>query len=117
VKQLAIMSFLSTSVIQIQINNKVPVYERNIAAVFGGQMHILSAPAVTVNSANLSKWTADTVVHFKNKISLDQTTQWTVNILKDVAPAASLGDGVAATWNTTSDFLRVEMIGRLTAQL
>jgi hypothetical protein len=114
VKQLAIMAFLSTTVLQVQINNKVPQYERNLAALFGGAMHIVSAPSATIDSANSTKWTADTVVHFKQKIPLDQSTQWTVNIVKDAAPAASLGDGVAVT---TSDILRVETIGRLTAQL
>ena len=114
VKQLAIMAFLSTTILQLQINNKVPQYERNLAALFGGQMHLITAPAVTVGSMNASKWTADTVVHFKQKISLDQSTQWTVNIVKDAAPAAALGDGVAVT---SSDILRVECIGRLTAQL
>jgi len=117
VKQLAIMAFFASTVLQVQINNKVPQYERSLASLIGGQMQAVSAPAVTVGSSNLTKWQADTVVHFNQKISLDQSTQWTVNIVKDIAPAASLGDGVLSTWNTTSDILRVECIGRLTAQL
>ena len=100
-------TFLAKAVLQIQINNKVPTYERNLAALLGGQVQIITAPAVTVNSRNLSVWTGNTVVKFKKKISLDQTTQWTVNILKDVANNAAL----------TGDYLRVEMIGRLTAKL
>lgn len=107
VDQLAVITFLAKSVLQVQINNKVPQYERNIGSLIGGQMHAVTAPAVTVNSRNLSVWTGDTVVRFKKKIALDQTTQWTVNILKDAANAAAL----------TGSYLRVEMIGRLTAQL
>jgi hypothetical protein len=105
--QLDLTTFLAKSVLQVQINNKVPSYERNIAALIGGQIHAVTAPAVTVNSRNLSIWTGNTVVRFKKKIQLDQTTQWTVNILKDAANAAAL----------TGDYLKVEMIGRLTAQL
>ena len=107
VDQLALITFLAKSVLQVQINNKVPQYERNIGSLIGGQIHAVTAPAVTVNSRNLSVWTGDTVVRFKKKIALDQTTQWTVNILKDAANAAAL----------TGSYLRVEMIGRLTAQL
>jgi hypothetical protein len=95
------------AVLQVVINNKVPTYERTLAGLIGGQLQVITAPAVTVNSQILSKWQADTVVHFKKAIKLDQTVQWTVNILKDAANAASL----------TGDYLRVEMIGRLTAQL
>ena len=105
--QLAFTTFLAKSVLQVQINNKVPTYERNLAALIGGQVHAVTAPAVTVNSRNLSVWTGDTVVKFKNKISLDQTTQWTINILKDAANAAAL----------TGDYVRVEMMGILTARL
>ena len=104
---LSLTTFLNKSVLQVQINNKVPQYERTLAGLIGGALHVVTAPAVTVNSQVLSKWQADTMVHFKKKIALDQTTQWTVNILKDVANAAAL----------TGDYLRVEMIGRLTAQL
>jgi hypothetical protein len=107
VDQLALTTFLAKSVLQVAINNKVPQYERNLASLIGGQVHAVTAPAVTVNSKNLSVWTGDTVVRFKKKIALDQTTQWTVTILKDAANAAAL----------TGSYLRVEMIGRLTAQL
>lgn len=107
VDQLALTTFLAKSVLQVAINNKVPQYERNLASLIGGQVHAVTAPAVTVNSKNLSTWNADTVVRFKKKIALDQTTQWTVTILKDAANAANL----------TGSYLRVEMIGRLTAQL
>ena len=105
--QLALMTFLNKTVIQVQINNKVPTYERNVGALIGGSIQAVTAPAVTVNSRNLSIWTGNTVVRFKKKIPLDQTVQWTVNFLKDAANAAAL----------TGDYLRVEMIGRLTAQL
>lgn len=105
--QLALITWLAKTVLQVQINNKVPQYERNLAALIGGAIQVVTAPAVTVNSRNLSVWTGNTVVKFKKKIELDQTTQWTVNILKDAANAAAL----------TGDYLRVEMIGRLTAQL
>lgn len=105
--QLALITFLNKAVIQVQINNKVPIYERNIGALIGGQIQAVTAPAVTVNSRNLSIWTGNTVVRFKKKISLDQTTQWTVNIVKDAANAAAL----------TGNYMRVEAIGRLTAQL
>jgi len=105
--QLSLITFLNKAVLQIQINNKVPTYERNLGALIGGQVHVVTAPAVTVNSRNLSVWTGNTVVRFKKKISLDQSTQWIVTILKDAANAAAL----------TGDYLRVEMIGRLTAQL
>lgn len=104
---LAFTTFLAKAVLQVVINNKVPTYERNIGALLGGAVQVVTAPAVTVNSQNLSKWTADTLVHFKKRIKLDQSTQWTVNILKDAANAASL----------TGDYLRVEMIGVLTARL
>lgn len=107
VDMLAMTAFFAKSVLQVQINNKVPQYERNLAALLGGQVSVVTAPAVTVNSQNLTKWNADTVVRFKKKINLDQTTQWTVNILKDAANAANL----------TGSYLRVEMIGCLTARL
>jgi hypothetical protein len=107
VAALALLAFLRVAVLQVVINNKVPTYERTLAGLIGGQLQVITAPAVTVNSQILSKWQADTVVHFKKAIKLDQTVQWTVNILKDAANAASL----------TGDYLRVEMIGRLTAQL
>jgi hypothetical protein len=105
--QQLLIDFLNKSVLQVQINNKVPSYERNLAALFGGQVQVVTAPAVTVGSRNLSVWTANTLVQFKKRIKLDQSTQWTVNILKDAAPNAAL----------TGDYLRVEMIGKLTAQL
>lgn len=107
VDMLAMTTFFAKAVLQVQINNKVPQYERNLAALLGGQVSVVTAPAVTVNSQNLTKWNADTVVRFKKKINLDQTTQWTVNILKDAANAANL----------TGSYLRVEMIGCLTARL
>jgi hypothetical protein len=102
-----LLTFLAKTVIQVQIVNKQPSYERTLAGLIGGQMQIATAPAVTVNSQNLSKWTADTVVHFKKKIYLDQTVQCNVNILKDVAPDAAL----------TGDFLRFEWLGRFTSLL
>jgi hypothetical protein len=102
-----LFTFLNQAVLQVQINNKVPSYERNIGALIGGAIHVVTAPAVTVASQSLAKWTGDTLVHFNKKILLDQTTQWTVNILKDSANVAA----------QTGDYLRVEMIGRLTAQL
>ena len=105
--QQLLIDFLNKSIVQIQINNKVPSYERNLGALIGGQMQAVTAPAVTVNSRNLSVWTGNTIVRFKKKISLDQSTQWTVNIVKDAAPNAAL----------TADYLRIEMMGRLTAQL
>jgi hypothetical protein len=107
VDMLAMTTFFAKAVLQVQINNKVPQYERNLAALLGGGVSVVTAPAVTVNSQNLTKWNADTVVRFKKKINLDQTTQWTVNILKDAANAANL----------TGSYLRVEMIGCLTARL
>ena len=107
VDMLAMTAFFAKAVLQVQINNKVPQYERNLAALLGGGVSVVTAPAVTVNSQNLTKWNADTVVRFKKKINLDQTTQWTVNILKDAANAANL----------TGSYLRVEMIGCLTARL
>lgn len=100
-------TFINKAVMQFVINNKVPTFERNIGAIIGGAVQIITAPAVTVNSQVLSKWTADTVVKFKKKIELDQQTQWTVKILKDVANNAAL----------TGDYLRVELIGRLTSKL
>lgn len=105
--QLLLTTWLNKAVLQVQINNKVPTYERNVGSLIGGQMHVVTAPAVTVNSRNLSIWTGNTVVKFKKKIQLDQQTQWTVNLLKDVANNAAL----------TGDYLRVEMIGRLTSKL
>jgi hypothetical protein len=107
VDMLAMTTFFAKAVLQVQINNKVPQYERNLAALLGGGVSVVTAPAVTVNSQNLTTWNADTVVRFKKKINLDQTTQWTVNILKDAANAANL----------TGSYLRVEMIGCLTARL
>lgn len=100
-------TWAAKAVVQVGIINKVPTYERNLAALLGGQVQIITAPAVTVNSRDLSVWTGNTVVKFRKKIQLDQTTQWTVSILKDVANNAAL----------TGDYLRVEMIGRLTAKL
>jgi PhoPQ-activated pathogenicity-related protein len=107
VAQLALITFLNVCTLQVQINNKVPSYERNLGALIGGQMQVVTAPAVTVGSRNLSIWTGSTTVKFAKKIMLDQTTQWTVNILKDAAAAAAL----------TGDNLRVEMIGKLMARL
>jgi PhoPQ-activated pathogenicity-related protein len=107
IAQLALIAFINICTFQIQINNKVPSYERNLGALIGGQLQVVTAPAVTVASRNLSVWTGSTVVKFRKKIMLDQTTQWTVNILKDAAAAAAL----------TGDNLRVEMIGKLTARL
>jgi Tfp pilus assembly protein FimT len=105
--QQLLLDWMNKAVLNIQIQNKVPIYERNLAAVIGGQIQVVTAPAVTVNSQNLSKWQGSTVIRFKRKIELDQKTQWQVNILQDAAANAAL-DG---------DYLRVETIGRLTAQL
>jgi len=105
--QLALMTWLNRTVIQVAINNKVPSYERTLAGLIGGQIQAVTAPAVTVNSKNLSQWTANTIVQFKKKIYIDQNIQWTVSLLREVANAAAL----------TGDYLRVETIGRLTAQL
>lgn len=105
--QQLILDFFATTVLQIQIVNQVPKYERALDALFGGQIHAVTAPAVTVNSRNLTTWTGDTVVRFKKKIYLDQTVQCTVNLLKDAAPNAALD----------ADLLRVEWIGRQTSLL
>lgn len=101
------LDWINKAVLTIQIQNKVPIYERNLGSMIGGQVQIVTAPAVTVNSKNLSQWTAATVVRFKKKIELDQKTQWLVNIIQDATANAAL----------TGDYLRVEAIGRLTAQL
>lgn len=105
--QLALMTFLNGSSFEIQINGKVPQYQRNIGAMIGGQVQAVTAPAVTVNSRNLSVWTGNTVVKMKEKIYLDQQARCQVNIIKNAANAAAL----------TGDFFRVEWIGRLTGQL
>jgi hypothetical protein len=105
--QQLLMAFLRVTVLQVQITNKVPTYERSLDSLFGGQIHVVTAPAVTVNSQNLSKWQGDTVIRFKKKIYLDQTVQCSVNLLKDAAPDAAL----------TGDYLRVEWIGRQTSLL
>lgn len=105
--QQLLMDFLAKTVLQVQITNKVPTYERSLDSLFGGQMHVVTAPAVTVNSQNLSKWTGDTVVRFKKKIYLDQSVQCSTNLLKDAAPNAAL----------TGDYLRIEWIGRQTSLL
>jgi hypothetical protein len=101
------LDFINRAVLQIQINNKVPAYERNLGSLIGGQVQAVISPAATYASRNMTAWTANTVVRFRKKIQLDQTTQWTVNILKDAANNAAI----------TGDYLRVEMIGRLTARL
>jgi hypothetical protein len=107
VTQQLLMDWINKAVLTIQIQNKVPIYERNLGSLIGGQVQVVTAPAVTVNSKNLTSWTASTVVRFKRKIELDQKTQWLVNIIQDAAANAAL----------TGDYLRVEAIGRLTAQL
>lgn len=105
--QLALMTWLNRTILQVQINNKVPSYERTLAGLIGGSMQVVTAPAVTVNSRNLTQWTANTLVIFKKKIFIDQNIQWTVKLQREVANNAAL----------TGDYLRVETIGRLTAQL
>jgi hypothetical protein len=101
------LDWINTSTLEFRIENKVPLYERNLGSMFGGQVQAVTAPAVTVNSKNLSQWTASTVVRFKKKIELDQKTQWKINIQQNAAANAALN----------GDILRVEAIGRLTAQL
>jgi hypothetical protein len=105
--QQLMIDFLNQAVLQVQIVNKVPSFERNVGALLGGQVQAVTAPAVTVNSRNLSIWTGNTVVRFKQKIFLDRQTPWMVRILKDAAPNAAL----------TGDYLRVEMIGKLIIQV
>jgi len=105
--QQLLLDFLNACTLRIVITNKVASYERNLAALIGGQIQAVTAPAVTVNSRNLSQWTGNTVVKFKQKIFLDSQTPWTVRIEKDAAPNAAL----------TADLLRVEMIGRLEIQV
>jgi hypothetical protein len=105
--QQLMIDFLNSTVLQVQIVNKVPSFERNVAALIGGQMHVVTAPAVTVNSRNLTVWAGNTLIRFKEKIYLDRQTPWFVKIQKDAANNAAL-DG---------DFLRVEMIGRLEIQV
>lgn len=105
--QQLLLDFMAKTVLQIQITNKVPTYERSLDSLFGGQIHVVTAPAVTVGSRNLSVWTGDTVVRFKKKIYLDQTVQCNTNLLKDAAPNAAL----------TGDYLRIEWIGRQTSLL
>jgi hypothetical protein len=105
--QQLLLDFLNVCTLRVSITNKVPVYERNVAALIGGQIQAVTAPAVTVGSRNLSQWIGNTVVKFKRKIYLDSQTPWTVRIEKDAAPNAAL----------TADLLRVEMIGRLEIQV
>lgn len=107
VMHLALTTWLNKSLLQFQISNKVPSYERTLAGLIGGQIQAVTAPAVTVNSRDFTVWTANTLVAFKQKISLDQTIQWQINIVKDAANDAAI----------TADYLRVEIMGRLTAQL
>jgi hypothetical protein len=101
------LDWINRTVLNLQISNKQPTYERNLGSLVGGQVQIVTAPAATVNSQNLSKWQASTIVRLKQKIEVDQNIQWMVNILQDAGANAAL-DG---------DYLRVEAIGRLTAQL
>jgi hypothetical protein len=104
---LALLTFLNGTSIELQVHGKVPVYQRNLAAMFGGQIQVLTAPAVTVNSRNLSVWTGNTVVKLKEKVYLDENARCKVTIIKNAANAAAL----------TGDFLRVEWIGCLTGLL
>ena len=52
--QQLMIDFLNQCTLQVQIVNKVPTYERNVAALIGGQIQAVTAPAVTVGSRNLS---------------------------------------------------------------
>jgi hypothetical protein len=105
--QQLMLDFLNQCVLQVQIVNKVPSYERNVAALIGGQIQGVTAPAVTVGSRNLSIWTGNTLIKFKEKIFLDRQTPWMVRLLKDAPNNAAL----------TGDYLRVEMIGTLILQV
>lgn len=105
--QQLMLDFLNNCVLQVQIVNKVPSYERNVAALIGGQIQAVTAPAVTVGSRNLSIWTGNTLIKFKEKIFLDRQTPWAVRLLKDIPNNAAL----------TGDYLRVEMIGTLILQV
>jgi len=105
--QLALTTYMNRTYINLKIANKNASYERNLGALFGGQVHVVTAPAVTVNSRNLSVWTGNTLVKFNKKIEIDETVQFTVNLEKVAANAAAL----------TGDYLRVELIGRLTSLL
>lgn len=107
VDQLALTTFLNQTYVNLKIANKNPSYERNLAALFGGQVQVVTAPAVTVNSRNLSVWTGNTTVKFNKKIEIDETVQFTFNIEKMAAAAAAI----------RGDYLRVELIGRLTSLL
>lgn len=105
--QLALTTFLNRTYMNLKIANKNPSYERNLGALFGGQIHAVTAPAATINSRNLSVWTGNTIVKFNKKIEIDETVQFTVNFEKVAANAAAL----------TGDYIRVELIGRLTSLL
>lgn len=105
--QQLLLDWLNTCTMEFRIENKVPLYERNLGSLIGGQVQVITAPAATINSKNLTQWTASTVVRFKKKIELDQKTQWKVQVQQNAAANAAL----------SGDFLRVEAIGRLTAQL
>jgi hypothetical protein len=105
--QQLLLDFLNACVLRVVIVNKVPSFERTIAGLIGGAMQVVTAPAVTVNSRNLSVWQGDTVVKFKEKIFLDRQTPWTVRIEKDAANNAAL----------TGDRIRVEMFGKLIIQV
>lgn len=100
------LDWIQNTVLQVQIVNKVPSFERNLAALLGGQVQMVTAPAVTVGSRNLSVWTGNTVVKFKQKIYVDRQTPWFVRIQRDLANNAAL----------TGDWLRVEMVGVLRQQ-
>ena len=100
------LDWINQVTVQVQIVNKVPSFERNLAAMLGGQVQMVTAPAVTVGSRNLSVWTGNTMIKFKEKIYVDRQTPWFVRLQRDVANNAAL----------TADWLRVEMIGKLRQQ-
>jgi len=100
------LDWINNVTVQVQIVNKVPSFERNLAALLGGQVQMVTAPALTVGSRNLSVWTGNTLVKFKEKIYVDRQTPWFVRLQRDVANNAAL----------TGDWLRVEMQGILRQQ-
>jgi len=98
------LDWCNTCVFELHITNLTAVYQRPLASLLGGQVQAVTAPAVTVNSKNLSSWTADTVIRFKNKVYVDQQVQATVDLVQMAAPNAAL----------SGDYLRVEWLGRRT---
>jgi hypothetical protein len=101
VNMLAILKWLNQTVVNVAVNNLTPQYEQNLADAFGGALHIVTAPAVTVNSQVQSKWQANGNIVLKKPILVDENVQF----------LATFTEGAANVAGMTGDYMRVEAVG------